>query len=134
MLPGPAQGPLFLGRSIMLQRCSIGAVLALAVLAVPAHAQVQLEWKFKEGDKFYFETVNSFKQSMKTLGKELRQDMDMTFVLGVTVQKVNADKSAVLEEKIESVEVKNAGGPTGAIPAEDPFNQKVKGASFRITV
>ena len=118
----------------MLQRCSIGAVLALAVLAAPAHAQVQLEWKFKEGDKFYLETINSFKQSMKTLGKELKQDLDLTFVFSVAVQKVNEDKSAVLEERLESVEVKNAGGPTGGIPAEDKFNQQVKGATFRVTV
>jgi Family of unknown function (DUF6263) len=118
----------------MLERCSIGAVLALAVLALPARAQVQLEWKFKEGDKFYLETVNSFKQSMKTLGKELKQDLDMTFVFSVAVQKVNPDKSAVLEEKVESVEVKNTGGPTGAIAAEDKFNQQVKGATFRVTV
>lgn len=118
----------------MLQRCSIGAVLALALVAVPARAQVQLEWKFKEGDKFYLETVNSFKQSMKTLGKELRQDLDLTFVFSVAVDKVNADKSAVLVEKVESVEVKNTGGPTGGIAAEDKFNQQVKGATFRVTV
>ena len=118
----------------MLQRYSFGAVFALAFLAVPAHAQVQLEWKFKDGDKFYLETVNSFKQSMKTLGKELRQDLDMDFVFSVAVQKVNSDKSAVLEEKVESVTVKNAGGPAGEIAAEDKFNQQIKGATFRFTV
>jgi hypothetical protein len=118
----------------MLQRSVIGAVLALALMAVPARAQVQLEWKFKEGDTFYLETVNSLKQSMKTLGKELRQDLDLTFVFSVTVDKVNADKSATLVEKVESIEVKNTGGATGAIPAEDRFNQQVKGVTFRLTV
>jgi hypothetical protein len=120
----------------MLSRCSIGAVLALALAAVPAPAQqVQLEWKFKSGDKFYLETVNSFKQSMKTLGREVRQDLDLTFLFSVTVDKVNPDdKSAVLVQKVESIEAKNTGSPTGGIPAEDKFNQKVKGATFRVTV
>jgi hypothetical protein len=118
----------------MLQRCWIGAALAAAVLAAPAHGQVTLEWKFKKGDKFYLESTSTLHQSMKSLGKELRQDMDITYVFAVAVQDVNADRSGVLEQTLESITVKNIGGPTGEIPAGDKFNQQLKGATFRLTV
>jgi hypothetical protein len=117
----------------MLQRFW-GAVLALTVLAAPAHGQVNLEWKFKKGDKFWLESTSTLNQSMKALGKELRQDMDITFLFAVVVQDVDANKNAVLEQTLEKVEVKNTGGPTGEIPAEDKFNQQVKGTTFRLTV
>jgi hypothetical protein len=64
----------------MLQRCWIAAVLFLVAAGSRVHGQTQLEWKFKDGDKFYLETVSSFKQGMKSLGKELRQDFEMTFL------------------------------------------------------
>src|SRR6516164_5064869 len=100
----------------MAQRSWVGAVLALGVLAFPAPGraqQVQLEWKLKEGDKFFLETVTSFKQTLKTLGKELKQDRQDNVVYGVSVLKKNDDKTAQLEEKIESVAVRNTGGPAG---------------------
>jgi hypothetical protein len=121
----------------MPQRFWIGAVLALGVLALPTFSQaqqVQLEWKVKEGDKFFLETVSSFKQSMKTLGKELKQDREDTVVYSVTVAKKNADNSVVLDEKIESVSVKNTGGPAGVPAAEDKFNQQLKDAVFHVTL
>lgn len=118
----------------MLSRCGIGAALVLAALAGPAPAQVTLQWKFKEGDKFYLESVSILKQSMKTLNKELKQDIEQTTLFSFTVQKKDSDNNAVLQATIESVAVKNIGGPTGAVPAEDKFNQVLKGCTFRVTV
>jgi hypothetical protein len=121
----------------MAQRSWVGAVLALGVLAFPAPGraqQVQLEWKLKEGDKFFLETVTSFKQTLKTLGKELKQDRQDNVVYGVSVLKKNDDKTAQLEEKIESVAVRNTGGPAGTPAAEDKFNQQLKDATFRVTL
>lgn len=120
----------------MLQRCWIGAVLALAALGAPAHGQVTLEWKFKEGTRFYLEAVTTSKQGMKALGKELRRDERVTTLFSVVVRKVNDDKSGVLEQKVESIKVENVGSMTGALPAEDAgkFAQQLKGATFRLTV
>jgi hypothetical protein len=117
----------------MLQRYGIGAVLALAAVAAPAHGQVQLEWKFKEGSKFYLETVTTARQGMKYQGKELRQDTELTFLFSVTVQRMN-DKSAVLVQKLDGLFVKNIGAPAGQINAEDKFNQQLVGATFNLTV
>src|SRR5438067_1226448 len=44
------------------------AVLAMGTVAVPASAQVQLQWKLKDGDKFYLETTSTTKQTMKLMG------------------------------------------------------------------
>jgi hypothetical protein len=123
----------------MVQRYWIGAALVLAALGAPAHAQVTLEWKFKAGDRFYLEAVSTSKQSMKVtaLGKELRQDFKVTTVFEVTVQKVNDDKSAVLEQKVKSFKVENIGNTTGALAAEDAtkFGQlHLTGATFLLTV
>ncbi len=116
----------------MLQRCWLAAVLTLGVLALPAHGQVAMEWKLKEGDKFYLETVSTFKQVMRTLGRELKQDLEQTTVFGVTVTKKDADGSFVLEQKIEALMIKNAAGTAGG--TDDKFNQQLIGAVFKVTV
>jgi Family of unknown function (DUF6263) len=118
----------------MRQRSWVGALLALGVLASPAFGQEQMAWKLKEGDKLFVETVSGFKQSMKTLGKEFRQDRETTVLYSVTVKSVDANKNAVLEEKVESVAVKNTGSPAGEPAAEDKFNQQLKDATFTVTV
>ena len=48
-----------------MSRQTCGAVLlVLAGLALPVQAQTTLEWKFKEGDKFYAEVVTTIKQKI----------------------------------------------------------------------
>jgi hypothetical protein len=110
----------------------LGAILALALFALPAHAQVQMEWKLKEGDKFFLETVSTLKQQMRTQGKEMKQDLEMTTVFSLAVQKKNADNTAVLEQKIESLSVKNAAGQ--AAGTDEKFNQQLVGAAFKVTL
>jgi hypothetical protein len=118
----------------MRQRSWVGAGLVLVVFAFPVYGRETFAWKLKEGDKFFIETVTSFKQSMKTLGKEFRQDRETTVMYSVTVAKKNDDNSVVLDEKVESVAVKNTGTPAGEPAAEDKFNQQLKDASFHVTL
>ena len=40
------------------------AAAAFAAVATPAFAQVQLAWKFKEGDRFYVEERSVNKQTL----------------------------------------------------------------------
>src|SRR4051794_18819800 len=103
----------------MLQRL-IGALVAASLLELSSRGQdVKLEWKFKEGDKYTLETVSTFKQEMKTLGKTLKQDLKQTTGYSLTVQKVNADKSVVLEQKLESLALENQTGAPN--PTDEKF-------------
>src|SRR5947209_8567875 len=105
--------------------------LTLIPLAGPAYGQVTLEWKFKEGDHFYVETVTHLKQQMRTMGQTFDQDLDQTSVLGFTVKKIAADR-VLLEEKIESMKFKAAPGAV-AVPDEKVV-EKLQGAAFLVTL
>jgi hypothetical protein len=110
----------------------LGAILALGAFVLPAPAQVQMEWKLKEGDKFFLETVSTLKQQMRTQGKEMKQDLEVTTVFSLAVEKKNADNTAVLEQKIEALTVKNAGNQ--AAGTDEKFNQQLVGAAFKVTL
>ena len=49
--------------------CWMALALTLAGIALPAYGQVPLEWKFKQGDRFYVDTVTHLRQQMKVLGQ-----------------------------------------------------------------
>jgi hypothetical protein len=114
----------------MLRRAAGAVLLAAAMLAVPAYGQdVKLEWKLKEGDKFFLENTSVLNQTLKTGGMDVKQDLDQTMVSSFTVKKKNADGSLVLEQKIETVRLKGAGAGV------DPKSaQTLEGAVFTFTV
>jgi hypothetical protein len=98
-------------------------------------AAVKLEWKFTKGDKFFLKTDSLVKQTMRTpsLNKELKLETEQTTVFGVTVQDVLADKSVVLEYKIEGMTAKSAVGG-GAAAADERLQQQLGGATFTVTL
>jgi hypothetical protein len=108
----------------------LAAVLATGALAVPAPAQVQLQWKLKDGDKFYLETTGTTKQTMKFMGNPIEQAFETTTVDSYKVVKKAADQ-IILEKKSESMKV-NATGQ-GAEQAKQSA-QKVTGAIFTLTL
>jgi hypothetical protein len=140
----------------MPRRRAFFIVSALLTAALPAWAQpeVKLAWKFKEGDKFYLSTLSTIKQSMavrqlpgpldkdfkfdkETLDKfvadkESKQDLEQSTLFSVTVQKVNPDGSAVLEQKVESVGIKALS--SGATAPDEKIAQQLVGASFKVTL
>lgn len=107
-------------------------LLVIGALAVPApaHAQVQLQWKLNEGDKFYLESTGITKQVMKIMGTPIQQEFDTTTVDSYKVVKKTAEE-IVLEKKVESMKVKASG--QGA-EAADQMAQKIKGAVFTVTL
>jgi len=84
-------------------------ILLLGCTALPAQAQVDIRWKFKEGEKFYLETVTDSKQALVIAGKEVRVDVKQTQVAGLLIKKKNSDGSVVIEHKLESIKME--GGP-----------------------
>jgi hypothetical protein len=114
----------------MWRQCCLPVVLLTGALAVPAQAQVRLQWKLNEGDKFYLETTGTIKQTMKLMGNPIDQQFETTAVDSYKVVKKAADQ-IVLEKKIESMKV-NATGQ-GAEQAKQSA-QKVTGAVFMLTL
>jgi hypothetical protein len=114
-----------------LPRC-FGVVCVLALTALPARAQVQLEWKLKEGDSFFLQTDSKFVQILelvgKEAGKEIKQEIQQTTLLQFKVEKKD-EKTGVLtvRETIEGLMVK---GGTGASIADE----KIQGAAFTFTL
>jgi hypothetical protein len=118
----------------MLQRCMPALVFVMGFVTEPAHAQTRLEWKFNKDDAFRIQTVSTFKQTIKLLdkegnpeGKEIKQDMEYTTVLGFKVKDKKPDGTVVLEEKIESIKFPSE---SGALKADE----KVQGATFEISL
>jgi len=104
-----------------------GVVCVFALTALPARAQVQLEWKLKEGDSFFLQTDSKFVQVLelvgKEAGKEIKQEIEQTTLLQFKVEKKD-EKTGVLtvRETIEGLRVKG-------VPDE-----KIQGATFTFTL
>lgn len=107
-------------------RRALALILTLAGLAPAARAQVALEWKLAKGDEFYLRTVCATKQTLKTAGREVKQDVEQTTVLGFKVEDKTAD-SLVVRQTVEGVRLK-----TGS--AEPVADERVVGASFLVTL
>jgi hypothetical protein len=115
----------------MARRAWLVALLVLGGLAVPAFGQVKLEWKFKEGDKFFVESTIAQKGTVTIQKDKSEQDVVSTTVSSFTVQKP-AGGNFVLEQKIEDVTVKTGSGAVAGSLAT--LAQKLKGATFKITL
>src|SRR5260370_13416395 len=104
-----------------LPRC-IGVVLVLALTALPARAQVQLEWKLKEGDSFFLQTDSKFVQVLelvgKEAGKEIKQEIEQTTLLQFKIEKKDEKGVLTVRETIEGLRVKGVA------------DEKIQGAAF----
>jgi hypothetical protein len=115
----------------MLLRYGIGVMIALCVAALPARAQVALDWKLKEGDRFYLLTESTFNQVMeipgKEAGKEIKQDITQIAVLQFYVEKKTPDGNYTIKQTIEGLMVK--GASTNPV-----IDEKIQGANFTLTL
>jgi hypothetical protein len=109
----------------------LAAPALLAALAGPAPAQVEVKWKFKEGDTFYLEESVANKQTVR-VGESLnRQELNQTRVSRVKVLKVLPDGGAVLEIKVESVKAASQGG---SAEAEEKVVKRLEGTVLTVTL
>jgi hypothetical protein len=92
----------------MLPRAVCGSLLALATLATPAPGQVKLQWKFKEGDKFYLEEKLVSKSTTEVGGQKQPFEQTQTRLSSLAVKKQTGD-SIELEQRIESWKTQTAG-------------------------
>jgi len=103
----------------------------LSAAALPARAQVALDWKLKEGDRFYLVTESTFNQVMelpgKEAGKEIKQEITQTAVLQFLVEKKLPDGGYSIKQTIECLMIKGGANP----PVTD---DKIQGAKFTLTL
>jgi hypothetical protein len=113
-----------LGNLSLLHRGLVAALLLLVGLAVPAQAQVALEWKLRKGDRFYLRNITTTRQTLKALGKDIPQNFEQTIVLGFTVEDQTRE-GLLLRETVEELTTKpDKGEPVSA--------DAIIGASFSI--
>jgi hypothetical protein len=114
-------------------RVTTGAGVLLLAAVLPAPAQTALEWKFKEGDKFYVEAVTNTKQTVTVADKATSSESTYTMVSRFDVKKADAG-SFTLEQTVEGVQVKSnkADDPTVALASR--FANLLKGATFKFTI
>ncbi|MFL5245502.1 MAG: DUF6263 family protein [Gemmataceae bacterium] len=114
----------------MLKSVPISILLCLTFFPAPGKAQIRLSWKFKEGEKFYVERVDTVKLSADSIGKPVTQEFEATTVLGFDVVKVESDK-ITLGLRFEGARFK---GEVAGGDAVTKLMDRLKGVSFTITM
>jgi hypothetical protein len=130
---------------IVLRRCWLVVVPALAFLAAGAWGQspVELKWKFEKGKSFYQEMTTETKQEMKVMGQTINQFQKVTFYLSWNPVE-QKDGNWTVKQKIEGLKMEieiggnkipydstKEGGPTN--PLSDFFKALV-GSEFTLTI
>jgi len=111
----------------------MGAGLLLLALVPAAPAQTALEWKFKEGDKFFIEAVTETKQTVTLADKPTTSASTYTTVSSFVVKKAEAG-SYTLDQTIEGVQVKSAKADDSTVAIASRFANLLKGAKFTFTI
>jgi len=115
----------------MLRQVLCGLAVMSAFAAAPAYGQeVNLKFKFKEGDKFWMEEVVDQKQTMTVMGQQIKMDLKSTTIRSYNIKKVTPE-NIVMVMKIEDVKV-TGGGEFGG-PAVQ-MAEKTKGATMTVTM
>jgi hypothetical protein len=99
-------------------------------LALPAQAQVAIDWKFQQGDTFFLETENKNNQTMKVAGQAIPSDTDTTDVHKFEVVSASAD-SVVLKRTVVAVKIKSQ---SPAADELEKMHQRVIGMSINLTL
>jgi len=113
----------------MYQSRCLAVILVAGLLVVPAQAQVRLQWKLKEGDRFYLEGTSTTMQNLRVMGNPIEQKFESVVVDGYKVVSATADQ-VILEKKVVAIQVKASG--LGADQVADAL-RKAKGAVFLLT-
>jgi hypothetical protein len=115
----------------MLSRAALGSLLALAALAAPAPGQAKLQWKFKEGDKFYLEEKFVTKSTTQLGEQKLPFEQTQTRISAMVVKKQTTD-SIELEQRIESWKMTTSGAAAGSDEGAKLLEEAAKEILFTI--
>jgi hypothetical protein len=106
-------------------------VVCFAALAAPAPAQVTLQWKFKEGEKFYLEERMDSVTKTVVLGMNNTETHTQQRISSFVVKSASPD-GFVLEQRVDSWQIK----ATGSVPedAAKLLEQAFKDVPFTVTI
>jgi hypothetical protein len=112
----------------MQRRVQLATFALLFLQAMPAAAQVKMEWKFKDGEEFFIEEKTSGKMSMKFEGMAMDMEQKSVRLLHFVV-KSRSREGMVLEQRTEafSSEASIMGNPT---PADTEVENLMKSGVF----
>jgi Family of unknown function (DUF6263) len=96
---------------MMIRRTMCLSVACFLASSLPLQAEVKLEWKFKEGDKFQTESITTLVQTMTVGGQTNRQDFETILHTSFTVKKTEPDGSVELRMQIEKIKASNRANP-----------------------
>jgi len=115
----------------MLRQALLGIAVLLA--ATPVYGQeVNLQWKFKEGDKIWVEEMSTLKTTVSLQNNPVLKSEDKTTSLtSYTIKKVAAD-SIVMEMKKEEVAARTDNPLLSGMMKK--IMDKAKGATFTVTI
>jgi hypothetical protein len=108
----------------------LGLALAFGVMALPASAQLKLEWKLMEGDHFYLEEKVVLRQNVKLMNTPHLHEMAFTRVTRFGVLKKNQDGGYLLKQKIEAIKLDQR----GAANKKGKMLRAQEGAVFKVTL
>jgi len=110
----------------------VAVVLVLGGLAAPAPGQggTMMQWKFKEGQTFYVESVSTMKFKADFQGKTYEHTQKTKMVTSYKVEKVTPE-GTVLVQKIEGLEAKSEGSFGTDL---EKLTEKLKQATFTFTL
>ncbi len=112
-------------------RAAVSSLVALAALSAPAFGQTNLNWKFREGDKFYVEERMTSKTTSTVMGMKVTEEQTQVRISSFVVKSRTKD-GVVLEQRIESWKGKNVGGQPGSDEGMKLLEQATKDVVFTI--
>lgn len=116
----------------MMRTCTTLAVM-LVFAGLSQAQEAPLEWKFKEGDKFYVEEKTKVKMTVEVLGMEVKQDIN-TIRQSVFTVKKKTEKGYLLEQKFQEWSSDIKGGPPGLGGDDGLLNRIARKATFTAEV
>jgi hypothetical protein len=112
------------------------SLLVICLSPLLIHAQtgkaVKLEWKFKEGEKFWIDTFTRVEQAEKVGNQSVGNIVVVRTITSYTVKKVNESNVVELEAKIESARFENNQTPDSQKMAA--LYARLQGAVFKMTL
>jgi len=98
----------------------------LLLLAAVAAPDVPLEWKWKENDQFWVEYASEYDDRNTIGGGDQKAHETVRGVFQLTVQKAEADRSAILGVKVHKFVFSNL--------QAKPLTEKLEGSAFEVTL